>query len=84
MVRCAQYNKVGFGCTTGLIFPECTTCVCMMPELKKPPLGLKPKKLHRQERMRDILRAMLRYTEAGITIPREWVKEFGTIYRRLY
>ena len=46
-----------------------------MNEVKKPPLGLKPKWIHDEGRRKDILDAIERYSEANMPIPIEWVKE---------
>lgn len=46
-----------------------------MGELKKPPLGLKPKFIHDDERKLEIIEAMEGYSEAEIPIPLEWIKE---------
>ena len=42
---------------------------------KKLPIGLKPKFIHRKERINDILDAMERYTKAECLILPEWVDE---------
>ena len=42
---------------------------------KKTPLGITPKKIHKQSRIIDILSAMERYTRAGMIIPVEWINE---------
>lgn len=42
---------------------------------KKPPIGLKPKFIHRKERINDILDAMERYAKAECLILPEWVDE---------
>jgi DNA-directed RNA polymerase subunit RPC12/RpoP len=47
---------------------------------KKPPIGLKPKNIHDQERALEILAAMTRYVEANKTIPEAWVYELDTLY----
>jgi hypothetical protein len=41
----------------------------------EPPLGLKPKKVHDEERLIEIVDAMYRYVSAGHTIPAEWFAE---------
>ena len=41
----------------------------------KPPIGLKPKWIHEEERKTEILDAMERYSEAGLPIPKEWIEE---------
>lgn len=50
---------------------------------EKPPLGIMPKKIWIEQRMKVIGRAMFRYLEAGKEIPEEWKDEYvshlGTI-----
>jgi hypothetical protein len=41
----------------------------------KPPLGLKPKKIHDQQRLLEIIDAMSRYASTGDAIPAEWFAE---------
>lgn len=41
----------------------------------KPPLGVLPRWRHNELRATELLCAMLRYVEAGKTIPREWLDE---------
>ncbi len=45
------------------------------PVYVKPPLGLVPRFVVVQRRTLDILDAMRRYVEAGMSIPVEWRKE---------
>ena len=42
---------------------------------KKPPIGLKPRSIHRKERISDILDVMERYAKAECLILPEWVDE---------
>lgn len=42
---------------------------------KEPPVGLKPRWLHNEERKEEIFKAMFRYSEAELPIPREWIVE---------
>jgi len=44
----------------------------------KPPLGLKPKWIHDQQRQGEIMAAINRYLEAGKTPPKEWAIEFAS------
>ena len=48
--------------------------------MKKPPLGLKPKTIHDQQRAIEILEAMKRYVLADKAIPNEWIGELGNLY----
>jgi hypothetical protein len=45
----------------------------------KPPLGLRPKSAVNIGRMKEILEAMLRYTDAGKKIPVEWFGELDDL-----
>ena len=42
---------------------------------EKPPLGLTPKFIHRDRRVREIVEAMFRYTTDGLDFPAEWAEE---------
>jgi hypothetical protein len=50
---------------------------------EKPPIGLKPAKIWREERIDEIMEAMLRYAEAGKSIPGEWVIELDEVVQEL-
>lgn len=52
-------------------------------EFQKPPLGLKPKNIHDEERMSDIAQAISRYIEAVKTIPTEWVEEYNELSQKI-
>ena len=41
----------------------------------KPPIGLKPRSIHEEERKQEILEAMQRFNEAGERIPQDWIDE---------
>lgn len=52
------------------------------PEVKhveRGPLGLKPRKLHDEQRLQELLAAMTRFTEAGKEIPEAWIVELFTV-----
>lgn len=51
-------------------------------EYKKPPLGLKPRKIHDYQRAKDIIIAMERYTEDDQIIPSEWIEELRDLLLR--
>ena len=46
---------------------------------KKPPLGLKPRWLHDELRLLEIVKAFERNLESGCDIPDEWIKEFDEL-----
>ncbi|MBR8344215.1 hypothetical protein [Burkholderia ambifaria] len=46
---------------------------------EKPPLGLVPKYIHDERRMKDILGALERYSDASLPVPTEWVQELSSI-----
>ena len=48
-------------------------------ELKKPPIGLIPKRFHTSKRIVEITNAMIRYAEAEKEIPSEWFQEYNDL-----
>ena len=48
----------------------------MEKRVDPPPLGLKPRKLHDEERTVEVLNAIRRSVAAGKDIPAEWVREY--------
>ena len=49
------------------------------PKTEQPPLGLKPKWLHNEQRMEEIREAIIRYSKKGKSIPSEWVNEYNAL-----
>lgn len=49
---------------------------------KKPPLGLKPQRIHERQRLDEIVAAMKRYLKEDISIPSEWTQELIEIIER--
>ncbi len=45
----------------------------------KPPLGLKPKFIHDEERRDNIKASVSRYLEYGKKIPVEWIEEYNLL-----
>ena len=41
-------------------------------EAERPPLGVTPQNIWKHHRRLDIMRAILRYEEAGLNVPPEW------------
>ncbi len=48
----------------------------MKEELKKPPLGIIPKKIHDEKRFKELCAAIKRYQVANLPIPAEWWDEY--------
>jgi len=46
---------------------------------QKPPIGIIPKWLHNEQRQQQLMAAIIRYADAGRTIPVEWVTEFNEL-----
>ena len=42
-----------------------------------PPIGLKPKFVNRLERLNEVRGAIVRYYDAGLKIPVEWIEEYN-------
>lgn len=49
----------------------------------KPPLGIKPQKLHDEERLLEIISAIDRYMKEVLAIPSEWIEEHNEIVERI-
>lgn len=47
---------------------------------KQPPLGIEPRWSHDYRRVKEILDAIERYTDANMSIPKNWVKELKDIF----
>ena len=48
-----------------------------------PPLGLRPKEIHEEKRIEEIIRAMHRYVRAREKIPVMWFRELTTLTANL-
>ncbi len=51
-----------------------------MDVYEKPPLGLEPKWIHDVKRIREILDAIERYSDANMPIPKVWVDELRELF----
>lgn len=61
---------------------ECRQCgffTCQCKPIIKPPLGLMPRYQWVEERKKEIIRAMDRYSSAEKVIPREWIEELSNL-----
>ena len=45
------------------------------PSLVKPPLGLRPKRISDKERLHEVNSAIVRYFDADLKIPIQWIEE---------
>jgi hypothetical protein len=50
----------------------------LVGSVTKPPIGLKPKKIHDEQRYLEVCAAIARYYNAGMKIPLEWVREHNS------
>lgn len=48
-------------------------------QIKRPPLGLRPKWAAQQERYFEVCGAISRYYNAGKKIPLEWIEEYNEL-----
>ena len=55
----------------------------MGEEMKKPPLGLKPRGIHDRHRLNEIIEAMERFTADQTPIPQEWIDEMKELLDKL-
>ena len=49
-------------------------------DVSKPPLGVEPRYIHDARRIQDILKAIERYTDANMPIPKSWVEELRDLF----
>ena len=50
--------------------------------MEKPPLGLIPRYIHREQRVDDIKSAILRFMERNYPIPKKWIKEYNELIKK--
>lgn len=48
-------------------------------EIKKPPLGIKPKEYWQKSRFTELQRAIAMYAKEGLKIPDEWIEEYNEL-----
>jgi hypothetical protein len=48
---------------------------------KRPPLGLTPKYIRNSQRIEEIHKAIVRYTESHYIIPIEWIEEYNELIK---
>ena len=79
------YNFAAFleGCSESVVKDAMEDEVeTVIRKMVKSPLGLMPRQLHIESRMNDIREAIVRYQDAGMEIPQEWIEEWNE-YARL-
>lgn len=59
---------------------EAVACMCQSP---KPPIGLKPRFIHDEERLVQVRSAIDRYMKANMRVPVEWIEEHNELTGRL-
>ena len=58
-----------------------TTAKPPMPQVK-PPLGIMPRHIHDEIRRQELGEAIVRYIEASLPVPLEWVEEYNELAER--
>jgi hypothetical protein len=48
-------------------------------KVEMPPIGLKPKFVNRLERLQEVRGAIVRYYDASMKIPIEWIEEYNEL-----
>jgi hypothetical protein len=49
--------------------------------VEKPPLGLIPKNFHNEKRLNEVREAIIRYCNAELKIPLEWIQEYNELIK---
>lgn len=47
--------------------------------LKQPPIGIKPKYIHDEQRFYELKLAIRRFLDASVEIPLEWINEYNDL-----
>lgn len=58
-------------------------CIFSYIPVTKPPLGVMPREIWYRQRQKDLADAIVRYLEAGMKAPLEWIEEYNDISDRL-
>jgi len=79
-MHCVSYNLLGFLCKEkkDAAIVDCPHCECRAwgPLELRPPLGIMPRKMHREKRFINIIHAIGRLE----TVPNEWLDELSDLY----
>lgn len=51
----------------------------MSDYIKKPPLGLRPRLFHNEQRYQEVIQAISRYWNADMPLPIEWITEYNEL-----
>jgi hypothetical protein len=49
----------------------------------KPPLGLEPRRIWQEKRLQELQRAIQRFRDAAVAVPREWIEEAYDLFVEL-
>ena len=52
--------------------------------MEKPPLGLEPRWIHDSRRAKEIIDAIERYTDANMSIKKEWIEELKDLFNAYF
>ena len=50
-----------------------------LEQIVKPPIGLRPKRVSDKERLNEVRGAIVRYYDAELKIPIEWIEEYNEL-----
>lgn len=63
--------------------PSCDNCRFRPDPEKKPPRGIKPQRIHDEQRMRELRACIARNMQGGYRVAPEWVREYNETLERL-
>jgi hypothetical protein len=75
-VRQAKLKKGKRKYTRRAMLPE-PVQLDTLPQVGKPPVGIRPRWLVDEQRVEEITAAMLRYLKAGVPVPNDWILELA-------
>lgn len=65
------------------ICADVSWCEVFLHSLKKPPIGIAPREIWEYQRFRDLMTAIMAYSDSGDMYPIEWLDELADLSLRV-
>ena len=66
----------------GVLRPRVVIDFDNIEKINKPPMGLRPRFIIDEERLKEVKSAIIRYLDAQILVPVEWLKEYNELIKK--
>lgn len=54
-----------------------------MNKYEKPPIGIKPRFIHDEQRFEELRQCIHRYLSAGLPINKDWIEEYNELSKKI-